>query len=392
MRKKVFCSLLACCFMVSVSGLSENAHAEEEEFCSENYLFGTINPVASSPMGYYILDYAYLKFLSKENNQLIYLCGNPECKHAEFDKHFYQVTEEELWSCNAYVGTVLPCSVVYEDPYVYVLGYDEMTSDVSLQRISMDGSVHENLGVIGQAPDTGSYYTYVLDDNIMYFSYNEPSMKVKNNHVSVQSFDLESGEIEELYVAEGKNLNIYLVREYDGLICFRESKLDEEGNQTDRLLCYDTEKEEIEEVYSGEFYRYAIEDSDHFYLYVTDEGIYSLDRAEGTKELLWEADESTGFAELAYDGEYLYLSNWYAALIDKEQFPYQITVVDKDGNLVNQIDMDVKGLGDVQIIDRENMVADWYGPEYDQVSWALIPKEKLADPEVEWEPVNSINE
>ena len=93
--------------------------------------------------GYYQWDYDAIYYIDKDNKERMYLCGKPECIHKS--------TVFTLESCDAYVGECIIASMRVFGDYLYLVKYDSITYQTTMSRISMDGSVHEDLFVIGSS-------------------------------------------------------------------------------------------------------------------------------------------------------------------------------------------------------------------------------------------------
>lgn len=373
-------SLLAACGKKSESGMEGELSTGYSE---QSVLFGHAgSTLVVAPEGYYslngLVDQMYLSYISKDNAKEIYLCSKPECAHVE-DKFALQGLE----TCNAFVGTVLPCSIAYCDGWIYVLEYNTANFEVTLVRVSADGNLHEDVMVVGQAPNQGSYYKYIFaDSNTILMVYNPPDYTGESREISIEKIDLRKKEKTILYSFEDKGAFISNLKLYDEAVFFVQSVNLEEGYTYELVKC-DISTGVAEVVTKENVMSYTLTEGDMLYYAVPKEGIYQYNLKNKSAKRIRACDRETMYVSLAYDGTYLYLDNVSNKLYYDENTKHCVYICDKNGKDINVI----PGGQSVTELSDENYIFHMQFVRNVGNRWAYIKKENITDPNVQWETV-----
>lgn len=283
--------------------------------------FESYRQTVASENGYYYMG-RYILYMDKETKESIYLCGRPDCTHSDAN-------------CDAYVGTVLPSSLCYAEGYLYVLGYDKLTYEVSLIRISPDGSEHEDLGRIGVSDEQASTYEYFIVGNYMYYVYKMYTLKPDNVY-EIKRVSLDTMEEETLYACEGAIFYQMILWGDKLYFMQRSTAVDENsGIGETKLMSLDINTLETEEYVGGSIFSYTVDYvNNRLYYQVLWDGIYEYSLSEGDSRKLVSYEEGTESLYLVFDGEYIYGDNSYTSFKLNKGVPYQLYVYDTEGKPV----------------------------------------------------------
>lgn len=382
MRKyRLFFSLLMFCFLLCSCGKQESKTVTDNSLlpnliCKESRYFGNNQIIVPLKEGYYALSthYNYLTYINNFGAQTI-LCNKPECQHFSSNRNDFPVE-----SCNATVSA-LPYSISAYGEYVYVLEYND--HEVSLVRISNDGSEHKRIMAVGNAPDEGSYFSYLFTNpDTVYLIYNEPDYRGEERTVNLNKIDLAKKEITSVYQYTCKGAYLSYMKSWNNKLYFM--KVQEEknagSNLQGRLMEYDLVSGETREVLDDNVFSYTVTDTGDIYYYIAGDGLYLLSAGEMKGKKIRESTEETTFVRLAYDGCYLYMENFenqfYIGDAPKQHFIY---VCDQNGKLLNSI----KGGPLMADMVSENMILALGRTELG-LKWNYIDKESILDANTKW--------
>lgn len=353
--------------------------------CGQSVFFQTNSDIAVAPEGYYCLNHGgngRLTYISKDGAREIYLCGKPDCRHVDEETGWYT-----LENCNAYVGSTILGSIVYWKDAVYLLQYDRDTHDVTLARVNADGSVHEELMVVGQVADNTSCYSYVFtDDNTILMVQNEFQIE-KENRVSLDRIDLGKKEKISVTVYEGTGVFIDRLKVLNNNVFFmlREKDPDSESEEygyLEYLMRYDIGSGEVMKALQNPIDAYTIADNGLLFYFVAGEGLYQCNLKTMEIKLVRECDEDTVYGVwLAYDGTYLYLENYFTYILSGKTIDHRIFVCSLEGEIINSIPG--SGFLHTEIADGDYMLTKWFSEDMGQI-WAYIKKSDITDPDVTW--------
>ena len=361
------------------SELTTDGQGDKGDYCKQSVFISGTSNLAVAPGGYYYLDTrnknGFLTYISKKNAKETYLCNKPECSH--IDKEVRSVVE----NCNAYVGTVLPRSVVYYEGYVYVLQYNADTYDVTLVRISEDGSVHEELMKVGQAPEQASYYSYVFGDkSTIYMVYNAPDYTGEELSVSLEKIDLNKKEKSVIYTHRGHGASLAYLKVQDDMVFFTQVDKGDKG-YLHQLMKYDPDKKQVENVIDVHINTYTFAKEGQLFVGITGEGVFKYDWQNDELVLFRKSDEKTMYVSLAIDGEYLYLDNMQNRFYNNDN-EHRVYVYDLEGNLVNEV---LGGILYTEVCDYDYMFTTAHNGNGEY--WTYIKKEDLRNADVTWSAV-----
>lgn len=365
--------------------------AEETELDTGH--FWTYAKAASAENGCYTLENGFyggwLTYIDDQSGQEVYLCGKPDCIHEKLEwemKEGDPDLEETLQSCNAYVGSVISFSVYYQDGYVYYLGYDRETYDVSLERSSVDGSVHESIATVGQSSSGAAIYSYAVVEDSCYFAYMPFTFDVEEERTAeILQIDLNSGAVESIYQYEDVFASFSYLKRHETDIYFLEGGYDADGTARKTLKCLNTESGEIHDVLREAIYQYSIDlDGTIFYFAVFD-GVHRYDPDTGEDTLIWECEEESAVAEMCFNGEYLFLDNYITNLLINES-PRQMIVLDKEGKERNRLDMENRSS---ILVNSNYLLAEEEDVEEAVVVWTILPCDQFEAEDATWVELQS---
>ena len=394
--KKFMCGLLVMTsiLLTSCSG-REDVKVDNETkevtstdgiICKESPYFMKTFGIATSEEGYYTQNYSfevdvdtnqineegdYIAFISKKTGKEIYLCSKLECSH-------FNEKGKILSSCNANVKCVLPASINYNDGWVYILTYNKNSYDVTLTRLSEDGSVHEDIMVVGQAPSMSGYYEYVFVNNDIYIVDNIE----ETGNIYLDKIDINKKEKNTVFSSEKEGSLGSLKVVKDNIFGIQNEKRGESRKKS--IIKYNNTTGEMDSLVANDLIiSYTIVDENTLYYYVETEGLYRLDINTNKSKLVRACDEETKSVHLAYDGTYLYMENEIKGYRYNENSIHQIFVCDLDGNIINSIGMEeYENILPAAFCDEFYLFATHYSHEGQQ--WTYIKHEDITKKDVTW--------
>lgn len=374
MKRFILAILFLCCLSIPVLAREANETEQETYRNYYGYYFEGVMDGTVGEDGYFAMDYlpsekgylCYVTYIDKESRQEIYLCAKPDCEHGSV---LGQTKNED---CNAYVGSIMNWSLVWDSGYVYWQEYDLNTYDVTLMRMRANGSGEtEKIGVLGQSPEQGSAYMFAINDRYYYFSYYDLSVKTskEKEQVELKRLNLDTGEIELLYSLEEYEPNIAVMKSIGRDVYFEQLWFDEEDMLHVELMRCETETGRVEPVLDHEIHRYTAADENTLYYSVNGEGVYRYLVSEGTEELIWECDEQADYLILAYNGKNLFLENSYNDSFINPGCGQVMTVLEPDGTEIARIDMESRS---AMLVDETYLLAEHF-TEQGGTEWQVYP-------------------
>lgn len=355
--------------------------------------FWTYTMAASAEQGCYTMETSYygswLTYVDDLSGQEVYLCGKPDCLHAKMGQELSEYDpqlQEKLESCNAYIGDAISMSLFYSDGYVYYIGYDESTYELTLERVTGDGSVHEEIAVIGESTMGANIYSYTVADGACYLAYMPFSLETENERTAeIKKISLKDGTTETVYSYSDVYATFSGVIRSGTDIYFLEGGFDADGKSVKKLKCLDTRTEETTTLTEAGIYEYVVTEDGVVYYFAGFEGLHRFDPQTGEDELIWECQSDTEIAELCYDGSWLYLDNMITAKVINE-CQRTLVVLDMDGTQVNRIAME--GYQSA-LVNERYLLAEKTEEETASVIWCIIPHDELDSEEYEWGEIRS---
>lgn len=387
MKKYILISLLVIILSLTACTGQTNqqtAVSNTSEKCPQSVLANSSSNIAVGETGYYTLNGMaqgkYLSYISKSGAKSTYLCSKPECRHMDDSGYFAVET------CNAYVGEAVPQSIVYHNGYVYVLEYNERTYNVTLVRISQDGSVHEKIMEVGQAPSCSSYYEYAFaDDNTIFMVYNAPDNTGEVRSVSLDKIDLSKKEKTPVYTYNEEGAIINYIKILNNDIFFKQSKKADDKSSYG-LMMYDMQSGKVSTLLEGNIISYTIVNDGKIFYYIAEDGMYSLDLNTMQSQKIRECDEETMYVMLAFDGTYLYLDNMLNKFFYSKSSEHRIFVCDLEGNNVNTVPT---GIECISVSDSDYMFRQ-ESSGVEGTYWMYIKKSDIKNAH-SWNKVEKVN-
>lgn len=381
MKKRV-CSIIMCICLLLLSACgAEKTGAPVDNAvgqCEQSvYVYGG-SEFAIAPEGYYCVrgytDNKYLTYISKDSAKQTYLCSKPECSHVTDERGVHGIK-----TCDAYVGSTLPCSIAYHNGSVYVLRYDRATYDVTLVKISADGSVHEDIMVVGQCEEQASYYSYVfVDDETIFMVYNPGDYTGEERTINLEKIVLNRKEKTTVYQYTTQGAHILDLKVLGDQVFFTQVQHPEK-KYIYQLMRYDTKEDRTETVLKEHIDSYTLGDHGELYYFIARDGLYRCDLQTMDSKKIRACDEETMYVKLAYDGTYLYLDNIDNQYDYSEESEHTIFVCDLEGNLVNAIR---GGAWYLELTDPSYMFVLYYSEKGS--GWSYIKKSEITNPSVTW--------
>lgn len=387
MKRKWYSVFLFISIMLLTScGTEKNTSVQISNVIGSSVQSAFVNSnsdLAIAPEGYYSINGAgddmYLTYISKNSAKETYLCSKPECSHVDERTGFYG-----LETCNAYIGCVLNRSIVYYDGFVYVLRYDKKTYDVILVKISADGSVHEDVMVVGQSADQASCYSYVfVDASTILMVYNALDYTGEERTVSLEKIDLNKKEKTTVYTYTDGGASVTYLKVLNDTVFFTQVKR-QEDNYIYQLMKYDINENNVDTVLKEAIFSYTLGNNGLLYYFVSKDGLYQYDLQTMKSKKLRACDEETMYIDLAYDGTYIYMDNLANRVFYNEDSQSQIFVCNLEGKLLNTISKDFSM--SLELSDKDYMFMQSFSDKGPY--WAYIKKEDIKDSVVTWSAVN----
>lgn len=367
--KKLMAAVLLLCMTMCFAGCGEEKLVSED-FNRTNIGNGVINPIMKTDTGYYYNQSSFnelsLHYYDVANGKNMYLCNKPECRHegdefcaATSDK--YRVMDTVLYGGSLYISALEKTETAYE---------------YKLLKAALDGSslsevityfVIDNVSLA-----TGGGGEMVIHRNkafLPYFLVNPKNTEVGIGGVAI--YDMESGELTYLGEKEG---SIETKRErfeaYGDYMYFVQTQKYKKELMRYSYADGSVEKMELKTGFRG---GYTVYDENTIF-YIRGDGseihIFRSDTKENTQIDIEEwfgffTEGEDGAQELQCyvsldsmisDGEYVYIPENIS--FDRYSCPYQIyhsegepdteyaeiTILDKDGNYVNHVEVSSKKL------------------------------------------------
>lgn len=257
--------------------------------------------VAKGEQGYYYLDNwgEYILYFDEATKEVIPLCSKAECTHDGKD-------------CMAYVKDVqIDFQVYYYAGKLYWLTTnDGMTK---LMECGADGSDRKIIGELYPFDTESSEADLMFAGGNVYFTENGNVNKDSEKSIFLKKMSLNTGAVESVYEYIGTNCSIQKVKAYSDNVYFVIYESVKNGertveNRSKGLYMYNNKNGKTELIVDGSVRDYCIDTKNKaLYYYVHNKGLYKSENGE--KKLIYTATEQTGFCELTYDGQYVYMDN-----------------------------------------------------------------------------------
>lgn len=257
--------------------------------------------VAKGEGGYYYFDNwgEYILYFDEATKETIPLCSKAECSHDGKD-------------CMSYVkGSQFDFQIFYYNGKLYWLTKEN--GMVELMECRADGSDRKVVGELYPYDINSSEADLMFAGGNVYFTKNGDTLTDSEKSIFLKRMVLDTGAVESVYEHIGTNCYIGKVKAYSDKIYFTVSETIRTGekmieNRSKGIYMYNNESGKTELVVDNSVRDYCIDTkNESLYYYVHNKGLYKS--KNGKTELIYEATEQTGFCELTYDGQYVYMDN-----------------------------------------------------------------------------------
>ena len=304
-------ALLSMCIVACDNNDKKEEPLVVNSHCSTMGYKDSTSNIVENENGYYISPRAevhksiankyHISFIDKKTNTITPVCSKINCNHNN-----KQVPED----CEAYIGEMLSGSMKYYDGYIYYIEYSQGDYGCILWRMSSNGSEHEKVCELGNAPmNSAEYFNYVITDSYVIYTSGLADVSKRpeqKNYAEIILYDLKTKSKCSLYNYEDmfaiiRDLRVtndslyFMQRNIDGIF---ESKLY-------RLKFSDRTVELVDEKICS----YTLENEDKLAYWKSYDGIYEYNTATGEKQCIMVSDDETMLGIVVYSNEHLYLDN-----------------------------------------------------------------------------------
>ena len=345
--------------------------------------------------GYYKLVNQFLYFIDKETMTTVPLCDKAECLHE-------QDTSGKKTECNAYAGYNNIGQLFYDGNFLYVLRdvYHKDDSDTyitELWRISMDGTTKDKVCGL---PKEEEVFSWMLHRGSVYYVTEKEGedgkihkvlkyfqLKDTDNIKTIKMFDdIYNGCVQDIQ-AYGNYVYLYLTGNNKDI---ESGETDIEDDETEdfsetivnRWVCYNIVTSEMKELFTDQtedgkmtkMVQYIDFWQDKLlakYFYLDEKAqkseeagqIYQYQLDGSQKEILLQTDDQ--YDKYRADENYLYVYNFWRKSVDAGKEKPKMTVYDKQGNQVDEMEMPM------------NAYADMEGGSSGCFLWDMLTEEKM---------------
>lgn len=297
----IFCLLL---LSATLSGCKKEASGitikDEDLDVGQSYFSSRY--VAKGENGYYYFGGfgQYILYFDAATQEAIPLCSKAECSHDDSE-------------CMAYVGASNEALQIYfYNDKLYWL--ENNAGMVILVECRSDGSERKNVGELCVANDDTVNITFC--NNYIYFTENAGhSVSDEDKTIFLKRMSLSDKNFETVYEYKGKNAVIQNLKTYSDEVYFVITSVEKTGEDTYErsgkgVFAADSKSNETRVVIDDNVYDYCIDTQNKYlYYYLYSDGLYRA--KDENKEKIYTATQHTGFCNLTFDGEYVYMDNDY---------------------------------------------------------------------------------
>lgn len=301
--RKILLSILGIAFSVMLIGCGKaRSDIVINDYCNSNGFLTQTSDIAESENGYFFLsgkaEEKHIQYIDKKTNETMVLCSKINCSHSD---------DSVPKDCDSYVGEALVGSLNYYKGYIYYIDYDADSYKCTLYRVSVSGSEHKKVCVLGNAPDnSNSYYSYVLTDNYVIYSESIGTIEKKNTS-TLKIYDLNNKSFNVIYSYNDNNPKIFDLKVTKDYIFFRQASNAELFDS--QLFAYDINDDSVNLIMDN-ICSYSMMDENTVVYWKSYDGVYEkkIDTGEITK--LFDSDENTMLGYLAVAGNECYMYNF----------------------------------------------------------------------------------
>lgn len=357
-----------------IGDISGNSDIEQ----TQSYFLEGMHVVAKCPTGYYYISVTdnpgedMLMYYDNNSGESTVLCNKPQCGHNNKE-------------CMALLNmSEYKTKIYYYESNLYMI-----RNNGDLVRISPDGSERTVLGNICDAGQTDTL-SISFNGNLAYMSQESMDDIDGNVRANIYEFNLDTLKTKKIYEETAYGLGIRDLRTYAGNTYFVKAEVAKDENELyaisgKGLYRVNGDKEEI--VLDDNVYSYCIdsEQSNIYYSWINDTGIYVYNTVSGESRKIYEDTDGNQFFTMTFDGEYIWLDNtgWrdVAVLFNKleDERNYTIYQLDKDGTLIaKRVISDNNKIFAIIHGDRDKMFM--FSLKHEKIVY--IDKSNLADGEI----------
>lgn len=337
--------------------------------------------VAKAENGYYFLGgkgRRYILYFDAQTQKTIPLCSKAQCSHN--DKACMAYIGDTIWEN----GNALIC---YYGGKLYWLA--ESGSMVQLAECGADGSGRKVTGDLFAAKENAE--EFVFCSNYVYFSDNAGHAIDDTEKVSaLKRMSLQDKKVETVYEYKGKNAVIMNLRAYSDEVYFTIAAVEQTGENEfvksgKGLYASNAASNETRVVVNDNIHSYCLDTKNgYLYYYVYNDGLYRVQ--DKAKELVYKATDETGYCDLIFDGQYVYMDNEMLEghskrLLKKEDVIQTKIWVYENGVLKTTIDAEAEQMVGLLNGDEEYFFT-WKNPGYKLSCFSK--KEFFETGKIEW--------
>lgn len=297
--------------------------------------------VAKGESGYYFINAIEKKiyYFDASARQTIPLCSKAECKH-------------DNSQCMAHIeGALNDLLIFYCGGKLYWLVNEG--GKCMLMQCEQDGSNHTEVAPICTYDDN-SVFECIFVNGYIYFTENGGNeITDEDKNVKLKRMSLSDKKIENVYDYTGKGAVIQGLKGYSDDVYSYVTVVEETGDKMFKrsgkgLYVSSAKDNKTEKVVDDSVADFCLDTKNKcLYYYVYSDGLYKV--KDNNKEMVIKATEQTGFCNLNFDGNYVYMDNSYWAFYSSrfmaQDYDIKKTIwIYDNGELKTSIDMAEKGL------------------------------------------------
>lgn len=345
MKKKTKAIMILIIMVLTISGCGktdgkENPNAQILDYEETGSAYTGNSGAAFMDTGFYYQNVnGQLMYFDDETNQVVYVCGKPNCKHDPKDGE-----------CDANIhGNQF--NMVYRKGRLYYTNTIEgdTVGKIVMFSIKPDGSDRKEEGTLGEIALAETGYSVEL-----YKHYAAISYDITDTSQKVELMNMDTGERSVICENHDKLKSVYDGGFFCDDLYYGEKEHDKEGNIIKEILYqYNLKTKKVSKIYEGKIESRAFMKG---YLIFSDgKAINRLPLDGGKVEKLFPYEASCYFR---YDGKYLYVEDNFESTFDVEAQKVKfddhlVKVMKLDGTVVDTIKWNNTGLclfGDQRVL------------------------------------------
>lgn len=298
--------------------------------------------VSKGESGYYFLggrSGRYIMYFDTVTNQTIPLCSKAECKHDSAE-------------CAAYVdGTIVYSYIFFYNGKLYwFINEGGMLTAIEGEQ---DGSNQKRVAALCTYSDNTTFECVFVNDYIYFTENGGNEISDEDKTVKLKRMSLTDKKIEDVYEYTGKNAVIQNLKAYSNDVYSLITAVEETGEKTCKrsgkgLYISNANSNETKKVIDDSVSDFCLDTKNKYlYYYVYSDGLYRV--KDNNKENILKATEQTGFCNLTFDGNYVYMDNEYWAFYSSYFMAQDYNIkkmiwIYDNGQLMTSIDIKEAGM------------------------------------------------